>query len=212
MVTRNIDIQAGVVNGMMGTVVSVLPRSSAVIVSRVKPGPGGRTDQVAVLRTSSWINVEGYGYVKRTHVPLVLCNAATVHKFQGQEVLKAVVPIDHMDDQNGQLYVTLSRCKDPDFLVLTARSADVEMSVEGIRECLKVDQPARQLLEKWSSSMQDYPLPPAGYCPLQSLTDKVVSAVSPVWCNCSNCYVNLKKRCAVVGLSIQTPVFVCFKS
>ena len=194
MLTRNILIKEGVVNGMMGTIEAIHARERMVEIKRLQPGPKGITDNVFALPTTDHIQFEDGGYAKRRQVPVVLCYASTVHKLQGQEFEKVVVVLDHMTDQPGQLYTALSRCKDADGLVLT-HTNESKITKAALQKLIRVNVSAVRKLDKWAEELGDRPLPPDDYDPftaivygrLASVDATLNPHVPPDWCSCGSC-------------------------
>jgi hypothetical protein len=120
MLTRNLWVDCGLVNGKVGTVlgivydVGVKPPSLplAVLVQFDNySGPCLQPHSVVpiVPRTSHWM--DGRSFCQRTQLPLRLCWATTIHKAQGLTLDKAVVNVGKQDFSCGLTYVALSRVR-----------------------------------------------------------------------------------------------------
>ena len=193
MVTRNISVASGIVNGLLGTVKEINPRCRLVTIQR-RSDPTSDGDVYILVKTDH-VLIPGKGYVKRRQTPLTLCWATTVHKFQGQERDCLVVVLDHMDDQTGQLYTALSRCKDGEKVVLTRMTVG-SISIDEFKKLIKVDSATRAKLETLTEASRLKPLPPGSFDPFHCLVASTVSGVRsslkpalviPSWCKCGHC-------------------------
>ena len=129
MLTRNLDVTDGLVNGALGTVVAFVeynpPRSqpAAVLVEFDQERVGISTRQSTAFNIASFpkaipitvidakftISGKKAGMdITRQQFPLRLCWATTIHKVQGLTIKQIVVSMQgRMAD--GQVYVALSR-------------------------------------------------------------------------------------------------------
>ncbi|MHB1938826.1 MAG: AAA family ATPase [Acidobacteriaceae bacterium] len=131
MLTRNLNMNLGLVNGMRGVVTAIEP--NVITLRRVGPARDDKSELVYISRSTDHIKIrkpDGFVQVTRTQYPLRVCYAATVHKAQGATLDRAVVVLDHMTN-SGQLYTALSRVKRFADLVLTWR--DPSQSFYGLR-------------------------------------------------------------------------------
>ena len=120
MLTKNLDVSDGLVNGAFGTVVHIGEEQdfpSAIHVKFDCPNVGRIQRSKAKRRFSEHstvINVQEdtitYDGGIRRQFPLTLAWASTVHKVQGLTVEKAVVSLKKIFS-SGQAYVALSRVK-----------------------------------------------------------------------------------------------------
>ena len=128
MLLRNVDAEAGLVNGSRGVVVAMTPKSSGLshgtdaasisanALIRAWPGEelpvvrfaNGQTLVVCPARFSAVVH--GAGEVERLQVPLKLAWAITVHKSQGMTLDRVRVSLRSMFAV-GQAYVALSRAR-----------------------------------------------------------------------------------------------------
>ena len=113
VVTRNIDVVQGVVNGTIGTVENIQP--NLITVRRCKDG-----ELMCVQPIKHRIKLIGTScIVERQQFPLILAWAVTVHRVQGMTLSSNVfVYMDKTFFANGQAYVALSRVKAYDQLHL----------------------------------------------------------------------------------------------
>lgn len=109
MLTRNIDISLGLVNGSLGIIedfVGGLPKVNFFNGIRM------------IIPICSWeINLNGKQVAKATQIPLVISYASTIHKCQGMTLNSAVVDLKNVF-ANHMIYVALSRVKNLDGLKL----------------------------------------------------------------------------------------------
>ncbi|KAK3100565.1 hypothetical protein FSP39_021862 [Pinctada imbricata] len=122
MLTRNIDVQDGLVNGIMGTVEQIIEKQSssansksevcaiAVVFDNKKVGKsvGKLTDNgriVTIERNEEELRKSG---ITRFQFPLKLAWACTAHKVQGMTLDRVVVDLKKVFSP-GQAYVALSR-------------------------------------------------------------------------------------------------------
>ncbi len=106
VVTRNLDVSQGIVNGTIGTVENILP--SLITVRRSKDN-----DLMCVQPVKHRVKLKGSScIVVREQFPLILAWAVTVHRVQGMTLSTDVsVYLDSTFFANGQAYVALSRVK-----------------------------------------------------------------------------------------------------
>lgn len=119
MLRRNLNVQNGLVNGSMGTIVGIkwphlrddqledgdLPESLSIKFDDIQ-------EVVEILPTNfAFDGLRGYGKIERRMLPLILCWAVTVHKLQGVTLSKAVIDLGPKLFAKGQAYVALSRVR-----------------------------------------------------------------------------------------------------
>ena len=113
LLRRNIDTKAGLVNGAIGTVLSVAAQHVTVQFDNV-PVP------CEIDKVRSRFMVMKNFYVYHTQFPLILAYAAvTIHKCQGLS-LDCAIDLSEEVFSDGMAYVALSRVRSLDGLFLTA--------------------------------------------------------------------------------------------
>ena len=115
MITRNIDVAAGVVNGAIGTIENIQPNLITVRCLR-------DNELMCITRVKHYISLPHSTDVAiREQFPLILGWAITVHKVQGMTICSNVfVALDSTFFASGQAYVALSRVKKSTQLHLSA--------------------------------------------------------------------------------------------
>ena len=114
VVTKNLDIEHGWINGTLGIVTNIHPNSITVENLRTK-----RKTAITKMKLSLGFpgtQVQFY----RQQFPLILGWALTVHKVQGMTLDKAYIQLNKSFFASGQAYVALSRVKDINNLHLLA--------------------------------------------------------------------------------------------
>ncbi|XP_024116598.1 uncharacterized protein LOC112138269 [Oryzias melastigma] len=111
MLTRNIDVHNGLVNGAFGKLVNVITSDSDQRVIKVglkmdNDTAGGQSDNVVYVERVEE-NLKQKGVVRR-QFPVKLAYACTIHKVQGMTTTKAVVSLKHVFEA-GMSYVAISR-------------------------------------------------------------------------------------------------------
>ena len=106
LVTRNLDVTQGIVNGTIGNVENIQP--NLITVRRHKDG-----ELMCIQPIKHRIKVKGMNcIVMREQYSLILAWAVTVHRVQGMTLSTNVfVYLDGTFFANGQAYVALSRVK-----------------------------------------------------------------------------------------------------
>ena len=148
MLRRNIDTKTGLVNGALGTVLSISKDLVTVQFDHVsKP--------YDVDRVQTKFMVMKNFYVYREQFPLILAYAVTIHKCQGLSLDCAIVDLSDKVFSAGMAYVALSRVRSLAGLHLSAfdpKSIIVSTSclkeVNRLREAFRNDLPLYQMSPK----------------------------------------------------------------
>ncbi|XP_034236354.1 uncharacterized protein LOC117642372 [Thrips palmi] len=112
-ITRNLNIEEGLVNGTKVVVEAVSPR-----IVRVRKAGGNETFAIPRI-TFKFPIVDGAPLmINRRQFPLQLAYAMSFHKSQGQTINKVGVDLRTDCFTHGQLYVGLSRVRSPDDIVV----------------------------------------------------------------------------------------------
>ena len=143
MLTRNVDVEDGLVNGVMGFI-SEIKQSNGntgettgiyVVFDNTDVGKkSGKKNAAGVLevmvrREEENINGRGRQHIIRHQFPLQLAWACTAHKVQGMTAKEVVVNLDKMFAP-GQAYVALSR-------VTTKKGLSIQTSFDDITDLFK---------------------------------------------------------------------------
>ena len=104
MLRRNMDTKKELVNGAIGTVLSISNE-------RVKVKFDHMSDPYDVERVQSRFMVMKNFYVYREQFPLILAYAVTIHKCQGLSLDCAIVDLSDKVFSAGMAYVALSRVR-----------------------------------------------------------------------------------------------------
>ena len=114
VVTRNLDISRGLVNGALGTVVDI---QETLVSIRLD----GRDEDDFIQRSKQKMEaLDGGGDVWRHQFPLQLAWGLTVHRVQGMTLRTAHVMLNKNFFADGQAYVALSRVRKREDLHLLA--------------------------------------------------------------------------------------------
>ena len=113
MLCRNIDTKAGLVNGALGTVLSITLTSVTVQFDHIHHPHN-------VERVKSRFMVMKKFYIYRRQFPLILAYAITIHKCQGLTLDCAIVDLSDQVFSPGMAYVALSRVRSLCGLYLSA--------------------------------------------------------------------------------------------
>ena len=113
MLRRNIDTKAGLVNGAVGTVLSIALHHVTVQFDHMSP-------PYDVEMVKSRFMVMHNFYVYRKQFPLILAYAVTIHKSQGLSLDCAIVDLSDAVFSPGMAYVALSRVRSLSGLYLSA--------------------------------------------------------------------------------------------
>ena len=128
MLRCNIDTNAGLVNGAIGTVLSVAAQYVTVQFDNVSVPS-------KIEKVKSRFIVFKNVYVYRKQFPLILAYAVTIHKCQGVSLDCAIVDLSDEVFTDGMAYVALSRVRSLDGLFLTAFDPQsISVSVSSLEE------------------------------------------------------------------------------
>ena len=133
MLRRNLDTKAGLVNGAIGTVLSIASNHVTVQFNHV-------STPYDVERVKSKFMMTKNFYVYRKQFPLILAYAVTIHKCQGLSLDCAIVDLSDQVFSEGVAYVALSRVRTLEGLFLTAfNPKSLIVSVSSLKEvnCLR---------------------------------------------------------------------------
>ena len=144
MLRRNINTKVGLVNGAIGTVLSIGQQYVTVNFDDV-PAP------CKIEKVKSRFMVMKNFYVYRKQFPLILAYAITIHKCQGLSLDCAIVDLSDEVFSDGMAYVALSRVRSLDGLFLTAfdpQSISVSVSsLEEVNRLRKIHRPYLSLYD-----------------------------------------------------------------
>jgi hypothetical protein len=104
MLRRNIDTSIGLVNGALGTVISIKAHHIGVKFDNIQ-------NVYQVPKVKSRFMVMNKIYVRRMQFPLILAFAVTIHKCQGLSLNCAIMDLSDQVFCAGMAYVALSRVK-----------------------------------------------------------------------------------------------------
>ena len=104
MLRRNVDTSKGLVNGALGTVISIKAHHISVHFNNM-------SDVYDVEKVKSRFMVMKNIYVFRKQFPLILAFAVTIHKCQGLSLDCAIMDLSDQVFSPGMAYVALSRVK-----------------------------------------------------------------------------------------------------
>ena len=111
MINKNIDIRQGIVNGLTGTIIKFeredKNRSDQQVLPKVR-FVNGVERLIGMEKWSIKLGVEGRS-ISRTHLPLQLAWAISIHKSQGMTISNGVEISLAKVFESGQAYVALSR-------------------------------------------------------------------------------------------------------
>ena len=122
MLRRNIDTPTGLVNGAVGTVLSIKAHSIVVQFD-------GKHDPHSVETVKSKFMLLKKLYVHSKQFPLILAFAVTVHKCQGMSLDCAIMDLGEQVLADGMAYVALSRVKRLENLYLIALSNQSKQAI-----------------------------------------------------------------------------------
>ena len=150
MVTRNLDIQGGVVNGTSGILIEVHPK---ILIMETDSGltiPVPRVKQRIIFPVTNTV-------VYRVQFPIILSWACTVHRVQGTTLNTAHISLDNTFFAPGQAYVALSRVQSMDNLHLLKLDESCFITSPAVSYIMNVAQSEKRLisvqLNKYSPSL-----------------------------------------------------------
>ena len=144
MLRRNIDTNIGLVNGAVGTVVSIRAHHIAVKFDNV-------SEPYRVEKVKSKFMVMKKIFVYRKQFPLILAFAVTIHKCQGLSLDCAMMELSDQVFSPGMAYVALSRVKQLENLHLIAfKPQSVMVSSKCLQEVNRLRQTYRPDLPQYS--------------------------------------------------------------
>ena len=159
MITYNVEIYDGIVNGSLGTVRGFVhqgPKFSvqAVLIEFDDPETGKNTcqsfdhennltpvERITFEYKVGKKNVQNSTNVKVIQFSLKLAWTATVHKFHGQTITKPMCLVGHMEqiNQAAQAYVLLGRIQSIDQLYLSSlESSKIKINTEASAEAFRL--------------------------------------------------------------------------
>lgn len=111
MLKRNTDVEIGLVNGAIGTVISINknPKNNEIKTITIKFDK--INENIDVTRISAQYEYNKKNYMTRYQFPLCLAWALTIHKTQGLSLDSAIVDIGSEIFEAGMSYVALSRVR-----------------------------------------------------------------------------------------------------
>ena len=128
MLRRNIDTKTGLVNGAIGTVLSIAAQHVIVQFDNI-------AEPRKIEKVKSRFMVMKNIYVYRKQFPLILAYAVTIHKCQGLSLDCAIIDLSAEVFSDGMAYVALSRVRSLDGLFLTAFDPhSIRVSVSSLGE------------------------------------------------------------------------------
>ena len=146
MLRRNIDTNAGLVNGAIGTVLSIQTDHVSVQFDHI-------SEPYDVEKVRSRFMVMKNYFIYRKQFPLILAYAVTIHKCQGLSLDCAIVDLSDQVFSTGIAYVAISRVRTLAGLHLAAFEPN---SIMVSTRCLKEVNRLRQV---YRPDLKPYPLP-----------------------------------------------------
>ena len=138
MLRRNIHTKRGLVNGALGTVLSITPNHVTVQYDHIREPYDVR------MVKSRFMAMKNF-FVYRKQFPLILAYAVTIHKCQGLSLDCAIVDLSDQIFSDGMAYVALSRVRSLSGLYLTAFDPK---SIMVSKSCLREINRLRELYRK----------------------------------------------------------------
>jgi ATP-dependent DNA helicase PIF1 len=111
MLKKNLDVDAGLVNGSRGVVSEIIEGEAMVV--KFLCGEKMRVD------LQSWDYEDKYALATRVQIPFTLAWGCTIHRSQGCTLDYAVVDLGASIFCSGQAYVALSRCRNLEGLFIS---------------------------------------------------------------------------------------------
>ncbi|EZA51128.1 ATP-dependent DNA helicase PIF1, partial [Ooceraea biroi] len=113
MIRKNIDISLGLVNGTIGTIISLIIIRSAIDnkVEKIKIRMSSGIEHI-IERVSVKFEVMDRAFVIRKQFPICLSYGMTIHKSQGLSLKHAIVEAGNSIFSCGQIYVCRSFTSD----------------------------------------------------------------------------------------------------
>ena len=146
MLRRNIDTSAGLVNGAVGTVLSITTEVIKVKFDKI-------SEPYEVEKVNSKFMVMQKFFVCRWQFPLTLAFAITVHKCQGLSLNLALMELSQKAFVSGMAYVALSRVRTLEGVhLISFNKASIIVS----RDCL---QEVNRLRKEYRPDLPAYSIP-----------------------------------------------------
>ena len=172
MLTTNVDVSDGLVNGARGEVVHIITNNSSEVTSILVKFDNGRVGLKAIqtspyrARFANAVPLSKHEVVffakgkrgseiKRLQFPLTLAWATTIHKVQGLTLDEIVVDMQGSRFSPGQAYVALSRVK-----ALTGLRI-LHFNAKAIKKSIDVENEMHRLNSKTFPALLDLPLQPS---------------------------------------------------
>ena len=128
MLRRNIDTRSGLVNGAIGTILSITGLHVTVQFDHI-------SEPYNVEMVKSRFMVMKNFYVYKKQFPLILAYGVTIHKSQGLSLDCAIIELSDEVFSDGMAYVALSRVRSLSGLYLTAFDPKcIKVSLKCLRE------------------------------------------------------------------------------
>ena len=113
MLTINLDVEGGLINGSRGIVVDIANTINNLDRSVTVKFINGRQLK---LTNHTWEMNDNYAKVNRTQIPLILAWSLTIHKTQSATLDRVICDLGHDIFADGQAYVALSRVRNAEGL------------------------------------------------------------------------------------------------
>ncbi|CAF1099646.1 unnamed protein product, partial [Brachionus calyciflorus] len=114
MLRRNLDIENGLCNGIIGTIKGIINNEKGLS-TKVKIAFDDLYEKYKIISTierfSADFELSTNIYITRKQFPLILAWAITIHKCQGMTIKEALIDLGSSIFENGMAYVALSRIK-----------------------------------------------------------------------------------------------------
>ncbi|XP_034936458.1 ATP-dependent DNA helicase PIF1-like [Chelonus insularis] len=109
MIRRNVDVSLGLVNGAIGTIVSISKSSHACEDVNSITIKFNNKKEYMIQQVSAKFQIMNDAYVIRKQFLICLSYGITVHKSQGLSLKNAIIDVGNRVFCTGQTYVALSR-------------------------------------------------------------------------------------------------------